>query len=130
MFYLAFSAEMRNMQSAAREHSRRIVQETDQLRKQLDEKEHGIKRRSKQLREIVAQTDMERRELENERKKVRIYHSFVLRYSLLSARRSINVSIRDKSMSCNGYQQTDFCLLAQYSLLSDGRIRSQIRVED
>ncbi|XP_051180171.1 factor of DNA methylation 1 [Lolium perenne] len=64
-----YNEEMRNMQSAAREHSRRIVQETDQLRKQLDEKEHGIKRRSKQLREIVAQTDMERRELENERKK-------------------------------------------------------------
>ncbi|XP_047087581.1 factor of DNA methylation 1-like [Lolium rigidum] len=64
-----YNEEMRNMQSAAREHSRRIVQETDQLRKQLDEKEHDIKRRSKQLREIVAQTDMERRELENERKK-------------------------------------------------------------
>jgi hypothetical protein len=70
MFYLAFSAEMRNMQSAAREHSRRIVEETDQLRKHLDEKERAIKRRSKQLSEIVAQTDMERRKLENERKKV------------------------------------------------------------
>ncbi|KAK1647275.1 hypothetical protein QYE76_065080 [Lolium multiflorum] len=64
-----YNEEMRNMQSAAREHSRRIVQETDQLRKNLDEKEHDIKRRSKQLRDIVAQTDMERRELENERKK-------------------------------------------------------------
>ncbi|XP_051189999.1 factor of DNA methylation 1 [Lolium perenne] len=64
-----YNEEMRNMQSAAREHSRRIVQETDQLRKHLDEKERAIKRRSKQLSEIVAQTDMERRKLENERKK-------------------------------------------------------------
>lgn len=48
----------------------KIFHETDQLRKQLDEKENDIKRRSKQLSEIVAQTDMERRKLENERKKV------------------------------------------------------------
>lgn len=64
-----YNEEMRNMQSAAREHSRRIFQETDQLRKQLDEKESGIQRRSMQLNELVAQTDMERRKLENERKK-------------------------------------------------------------
>uniref|UniRef100_A0ACD5Y2Z8 Uncharacterized protein n=2 Tax=Avena sativa TaxID=4498 RepID=A0ACD5Y2Z8_AVESA len=64
-----YNEEMRNMQCNAREHSRRIVQETDQLRKQLDEKESAIKRRAKQLSEIVAQTDMERRKLENERKK-------------------------------------------------------------
>lgn len=57
------------MQSAAREHSRAIAQETDQLRKQLNEKESGIKRRSKQLNEIVAQTEMERRMLENDRKR-------------------------------------------------------------
>ncbi|CAM0911248.1 unnamed protein product [Alopecurus aequalis] len=64
-----YNDEMRRMQSAAREHSRSIFQETDQLRKQLDEKENAIKRRSKQLSERVAQTEMERRKLENERKK-------------------------------------------------------------
>jgi hypothetical protein len=36
MFYLVFSVKMRNMQSAAHEHSRRIVQETDLVRKHLD----------------------------------------------------------------------------------------------
>uniref|UniRef100_A0A453RXW0 Factor of DNA methylation 1-5/IDN2 domain-containing protein n=1 Tax=Aegilops tauschii subsp. strangulata TaxID=200361 RepID=A0A453RXW0_AEGTS len=64
-----YNEEMRKMQSTAREHSLKIFHETDQLRKQLDEKENDIKRRSKQLSEIVAQTDMERRKLENERKK-------------------------------------------------------------
>jgi hypothetical protein len=111
MFYLLFSAEMQNMQSADREHLRRIIQETDQLRKQLDEKDRDIKRRSKQLSEIVAQTDMERRKLENERKKVEIYHPFVRCYSLLPACRSIYVRIRDSLMSCKGYQQTNICQL-------------------
>ncbi|KQJ95399.1 factor of DNA methylation 1 isoform X1 [Brachypodium distachyon] len=64
-----YNEAMRKMQSAAREHSLKIFQETDQLRKQLDEKESDIQRRSKQLSEIVAQTDMERRKLKNERKK-------------------------------------------------------------
>ena len=103
MFYFVVSAEMRNMQSAAREHARRIVQETDWMRKQLDEKDSQIKRRSKQLSEIVAQTEMDRRKLENERKKVRIYHSFVLCNSLISARRIKCVSLRDKSKSWKGY---------------------------
>src|SRR5688572_27744881 len=62
--------EMRNMQSAAREHTQRVFQETDKLRTQLVEKERYIQRRSRQLNELVAQTDMERRKLEEERKKV------------------------------------------------------------
>lgn len=82
VFCFVFSTEMRNMQSAAREHSRRIFQETDQLRKQLDEKESGIQRRSMQLNELVAQTDMERRKLENERKKVPPYPKLALCYCL------------------------------------------------
>lgn len=64
------------MQSAAREHTQRIFQETDQLRKQLVEKESYIQRRSKQLNELVAQTDMERRKLEKERTKVSMYPHF------------------------------------------------------
>ncbi|CAL4943041.1 unnamed protein product [Urochloa decumbens] len=55
--------------SAAREHMHRVFQETDKLRKQLVEKESYIQRRSRQLNELVAQTDMERRKLEEERKK-------------------------------------------------------------
>uniref|UniRef100_A0A8R7R4U3 XS domain-containing protein n=1 Tax=Triticum urartu TaxID=4572 RepID=A0A8R7R4U3_TRIUA len=64
-----YNEEMGKVQSTAREHSLNFFHETDQLRKQLDEKANDIKRRSKQLSEIVAQTDMERRKLENERTK-------------------------------------------------------------
>ncbi|XBI41302.1 hypothetical protein VPH35_125775 [Triticum aestivum] len=64
-----YNEEMGKVQSTAREHSLNFFHETDQLRKQLDEKANNIKRRSKQLSEIVAQTDMERRKLENERTK-------------------------------------------------------------
>ncbi|KAF0901261.1 hypothetical protein E2562_038834 [Oryza meyeriana var. granulata] len=69
LLHKRYNEEMRNMQSAAREHSQRIFQETDQLRKQLDDKENAIVRRSKQLSKFVAQTDMERRKLDSERKK-------------------------------------------------------------
>ena len=61
---------MRDMESATREHTQRVFQETDKLRKQLVQKESYIQRRSRQLNELVAQTDMERRKLEEERKKV------------------------------------------------------------
>lgn len=72
-----FFTEMRNMQSAVREHTRRVFQETEELRNQLVEKESNIQRRSRELNELVAQTDMERRKLEEERKKVRVNpHSY------------------------------------------------------
>jgi hypothetical protein len=61
---------MRNMQSTAREHTQRVFQETENLRNQLAEKESNIGRRSRELNEQVAQTDMKKRELEEERKKV------------------------------------------------------------
>lgn len=69
------------MQSAVREHTRRVFQETEELRNQLVEKESNIQRRSRELNELVAQTDMERRKLEEERKKVRVNpHSYWWRY--------------------------------------------------
>lgn len=67
---------MRNMQSAAREHTQRVFQETEELRNHLVEKESYIQRRSRQLNEIVTQTDMERRKLEEERKKVSVHPHF------------------------------------------------------
>lgn len=77
LYFLSFFTEMQNMQSAAREHTQRVFQETDKLRKQLIEKESYMQRRSRQLNELVAQTDMERRKLEEERKKVWMHpHSF------------------------------------------------------
>uniref|UniRef100_A0A0D9X4I4 Factor of DNA methylation 1-5/IDN2 domain-containing protein n=1 Tax=Leersia perrieri TaxID=77586 RepID=A0A0D9X4I4_9ORYZ len=69
LLHKRYNEEMRNMQFAAREHSQRIFQETDQLRNQLDEKEKAIERRVKQLSKFVAQTDLERRKLESEMKK-------------------------------------------------------------
>ncbi|XBI13184.1 hypothetical protein VPH35_139947 [Triticum aestivum] len=69
LLHQRYNEEIGKVQSTAREHSLNFFHETDQLRKQLDEKANDIKRRSKQLSEIVAQTDMERRKLENERKK-------------------------------------------------------------
>jgi len=69
VFLFILFTEMRNMQSAAREHTQRVFHETEKLRKQLAEKESSIERRSKELNEQVAQTDMERRKLEEERKR-------------------------------------------------------------
>ena len=76
VFLFILFTEMRNMQSAAREHTQRVFQETEKLRKQLAEKESSIERRSKELNEQVAQTDMERRKLEEERKKVLVHPHF------------------------------------------------------
>jgi hypothetical protein len=70
---------MQNMQPAAREHTQRAFQETDLLRKQLVEKESNIQTRSRQLSELVAQTDMERNKLEKERKKVGCTLAFFLK---------------------------------------------------
>ncbi|PUZ50145.1 hypothetical protein GQ55_6G036500 [Panicum hallii var. hallii] len=69
LLHKRYNEEMRNMESATREHTQRVFQETDKLRKQLVEKESYIQRRSRQLNELVAQTDMERRKLEEEREK-------------------------------------------------------------
>ena len=76
VFLFILFTEMRNMQSAAREHTQRVFQETEKLRKQLAEKESSIERRSNELNEQVAQTDMERRKLEEERKKVWVHPHF------------------------------------------------------
>jgi len=72
VFLFILFTEMRNMQSAAREHTQRVFQETEKLRKQLAEKERSIER----INEQVAQTDMERRKLEEERKKVLVHPHF------------------------------------------------------
>jgi predicted nuclease with TOPRIM domain len=82
VFLFILFTEMRNMQSAAREHTQRVFQETEKLRKQLAEKESSIERRSKELNEQVAQTDMERRKLEEERKKVWVHPHFCWCYCL------------------------------------------------
>jgi predicted nuclease with TOPRIM domain len=70
VFLFILFTEMRNMQSTAREHTQRVFQEAENLRNQLAEKESNIGRRSRELNEQVAQTDMKKRELEEERKKV------------------------------------------------------------
>jgi len=72
VFLFILFTEMRNMQSAAREHTQRVFHETEKLRKQLAEKESSIER----INEQVAQTDMERRKLEEERKKVLVHPHF------------------------------------------------------
>ena len=69
VFLFILFTEMRNMQSAAREHTHIVFQETEKLRNELVEKESYIQWRSRQLNEQVAQTDMKRRKLEEERKR-------------------------------------------------------------
>ncbi|XP_066353321.1 factor of DNA methylation 5-like [Miscanthus floridulus] len=69
LLHKRYNEEMRNMQSAARKHTHIVFQETEKLRNELVEKESYIQWRSRQLNEQVAQTDMKRRKLEEERKK-------------------------------------------------------------
>lgn len=62
--------EIQKMQCLARDHSRRIFEENERLRSQLDAKRNELAQRCKQLDELVAQNDTEKSKLAVEKQKV------------------------------------------------------------
>lgn len=65
----AYNIEIQKMQCLARDHSRRIFEENERLRSQLDSKRKELDLRCKELDKLVAQSDIEKKNLENEKHK-------------------------------------------------------------
>ncbi|CAA7408438.1 unnamed protein product [Spirodela intermedia] len=64
-----YNGEIRKMQKLARDHSRRIFEENEKLRKQLELRKSELDHRRRQLEELVAENDAERRKLDVEKEK-------------------------------------------------------------
>lgn len=70
------------MQCLAREHSRKIFEENATLKSQLDAKQRELDLRSNQLDKLVAQNDVERMKLNDERQKVEILLILFARHTI------------------------------------------------
>ncbi|KAJ0986511.1 hypothetical protein J5N97_004867 [Dioscorea zingiberensis] len=71
----AYNEEMRNMQRIARETARRIFEENEKLRLELDSKRKEVDLRCKQLDKFEAKSDGEKNKLENEKQKTAMENS-------------------------------------------------------
>jgi hypothetical protein len=66
------------MQQLARRHSQKIIDENQKLRSELEAKMNDLDVRSKQLDELAAKSDYDRRNLEQEKQKVcDFFHLFI-----------------------------------------------------
>ncbi|KAI0519151.1 hypothetical protein KFK09_006592 [Dendrobium nobile] len=65
----SYNSEIQRMQRLAQDHSRRIFEENEKLTIELDSKRNELAARSRQLDELVAQSDSDKRKLEDEKKK-------------------------------------------------------------
>uniref|UniRef100_A0A1D1YNS1 Protein SUPPRESSOR OF GENE SILENCING 3 n=1 Tax=Anthurium amnicola TaxID=1678845 RepID=A0A1D1YNS1_9ARAE len=65
----SYNEEIKKMQRLARNHSQRIFEENENLRAQLESKKRELDYRCSQLDKLVVQNDMDRRKLDDERKK-------------------------------------------------------------
>ncbi|XP_078446272.1 factor of DNA methylation 5-like [Wolffia australiana] len=68
--HLTYNKEMEKMQKLSRDHSRRIFEENETLRRQVELRQAELDSRNKKLSELVARNDTERRELDLEREKI------------------------------------------------------------
>ncbi|KAK8935427.1 hypothetical protein KSP39_PZI013393 [Platanthera zijinensis] len=64
----SYNNEIQRMQHLAQDHSRRIFEENEKLRIELDSKRRELVSRSAQLDALVAQSDSDKRKLEDEKK--------------------------------------------------------------
>ncbi|XP_044976390.1 factor of DNA methylation 1-like isoform X3 [Hordeum vulgare subsp. vulgare] len=65
----AYNEEIHKMQQLARRHSQKIIDENQKLRSELESKMQDLDLRSKQLDELAARSESERRNLEHEKEK-------------------------------------------------------------
>ncbi|XP_072952613.1 factor of DNA methylation 5-like isoform X2 [Typha angustifolia] len=71
----AYNEEIRKMQHLARNHSRRIFEENEKLREELDSKRKELGLRNKQLDSLAAQNDIDKRKFEQEKQKNAVKNS-------------------------------------------------------
>jgi hypothetical protein len=70
------------MQQLARQHSQKIINDNQNLRSELETKMNELDVRSKQLDELAAKSGYDRRNLEQEKQKVRHLSTFLFSPSL------------------------------------------------
>ncbi|XP_072979178.1 factor of DNA methylation 1-like [Typha angustifolia] len=71
----AYNEEMRNLQRMARENARRIFEDNEKLRLELDAKRKELDLRSKQLEKLEAENDGEKKKLDDEKQKTALENS-------------------------------------------------------
>ncbi|XP_058109635.1 factor of DNA methylation 1-like isoform X2 [Magnolia sinica] len=86
-----YNEEMRKMQEAAHMHSRRILEETEMLKLELESKRKKLEKRRRELDKRNSQNDIERRKLENEKKKNDMNNSSLQMATLEQKRADKNV---------------------------------------
>ncbi|ONK67749.1 uncharacterized protein A4U43_C05F3380 [Asparagus officinalis] len=87
----AYNIEIQKMQCLARDHSRRIFEENERLRAQLDSKRMELDLRCKQLDNLVAQSDKEKCKLAVEKQKNALRNSSLEMASLEQKKADENV---------------------------------------
>ncbi|KAL6842612.1 hypothetical protein ACP4OV_027456 [Aristida adscensionis] len=65
----SYNEEIRKMQQLARRHSQKIIEENQKLRSEIEAKMNELDVRSKQLDDLAAKSDYDRRNLEQEKQK-------------------------------------------------------------
>lgn len=76
------------MQNLARDHSRRIFEENEKLRTELDSKKKELDLRREQLEKLAAQNDVDKRKLEQEKQKVTFFRFILILPDNATAKRS------------------------------------------
>ncbi|XP_020577471.1 factor of DNA methylation 5-like [Phalaenopsis equestris] len=71
----SYNNEIQRMQRIAQEHSRRIIEENEKLTMELDSKRNELAARSRQHNELVAQSDSDKRKLEDAKRKNALMNS-------------------------------------------------------
>ncbi|XP_078174214.1 factor of DNA methylation 1-like [Carex rostrata] len=67
--FVAYNEEIKKMQQLARDHSRRIIEENESLRLEVDNKRKELDERSRQLNKMANQNNIDKRMLEDEKNK-------------------------------------------------------------
>ncbi|KAJ4756886.1 XH/XS domain-containing protein [Rhynchospora pubera] len=67
--FVSYNEEIKKMQQLARDHSRKIIEENQSLRTELEDKRKELDERSQQLNRMANQNNFDKRKLEEEKKR-------------------------------------------------------------